>query len=216
MKPCTKCKKEQPLSEYHKAPNTKDGHRSQCKICLNEYRLTNAERIKRKKQEWYKNNAEYVAKAKKTYRDSNKESIAATKKQWCLNNPEKVRASYIRKLNKIRKDKLPNLWALNNPEKVAIIKKNYKHRRRVKEKEGSVSTSGLNNWLATMPKFCEYCGTSCLNNYHIDHIDPLSKNGKHELSNLAIACPSCNLQKSNRKLVQWLAIKTLEIKDKKP
>lgn len=48
---------------------------------------------------------------------------------------------------------------------------------------------------------CEYCrmhqslqgGT-----FHIEHIVPTSRGGDSELTNLALACPGCNLHKSNR------------------
>lgn len=47
---------------------------------------------------------------------------------------------------------------------------------------------------------CEYClmhqslqgGT-----FHIEHVTPESHGGATELENLALACPSCNLKKSN-------------------
>ncbi len=48
---------------------------------------------------------------------------------------------------------------------------------------------------------CEYCrmhqalqGAT----FHVEHIIPTASGGADELSNLAWACPSCNLKKSNR------------------
>ena len=48
---------------------------------------------------------------------------------------------------------------------------------------------------------CEYCrmhqalqGAT----FHIEHIIPQSQGGTTESANLALACPSCNLKKSNR------------------
>ena len=48
---------------------------------------------------------------------------------------------------------------------------------------------------------CEYCrmhqslqGAS----FHIEHIIPTSRGGSDNLDNLALACPSCNLHKSDR------------------
>ncbi len=48
---------------------------------------------------------------------------------------------------------------------------------------------------------CEYCrmhqslqgGT-----FHIEHVRPLARGGDSELPNLALACPGCNLHKSDR------------------
>jgi hypothetical protein len=34
--------------------------------------------------------------------------------------------------------------------------------------------------------------------FHIEHVIPFSMSGESEESNLALACPSCNLHKSNR------------------
>jgi len=46
---------------------------------------------------------------------------------------------------------------------------------------------------------CYLCGSSIpLGERHVDHIIPLSKGGEHRPSNLAIACASCNLSKSNK------------------
>lgn len=47
---------------------------------------------------------------------------------------------------------------------------------------------------------CEYCLISQDlqgAQYHIEHILPQSKGGKTQIDNLALACPSCNLYKSN-------------------
>jgi HNH endonuclease len=48
---------------------------------------------------------------------------------------------------------------------------------------------------------CEYCrmhqslqgGT-----FHVEHVVPVSRGGDSELTNLALACPGCNLHKSDR------------------
>jgi len=48
---------------------------------------------------------------------------------------------------------------------------------------------------------CEYCRMhQSLQGalFHIEHIIPISIGGSHSLENLALACPSCNLHKSNR------------------
>jgi 5-methylcytosine-specific restriction endonuclease McrA len=49
---------------------------------------------------------------------------------------------------------------------------------------------------------CVYCGCglgrkvdSGKVNYHLDHINPISNGGIHELSNLQVLCASCNLKK---------------------
>jgi len=51
---------------------------------------------------------------------------------------------------------------------------------------------------------CEYCrmhqslqGAT----FHVEHITPTAAAGSDEMSNLAWACPSCNLKKSNRQTI---------------
>jgi 5-methylcytosine-specific restriction endonuclease McrA len=39
---------------------------------------------------------------------------------------------------------------------------------------------------------CAYCFTELLQNYHIEHIKPLSAGGTNEYSNLCLSCPRCN------------------------
>lgn len=48
---------------------------------------------------------------------------------------------------------------------------------------------------------CEYCRmhqTLQVATFHIEHIIPSSRGGSEDPDNLALACPSCNLHKSDR------------------
>ena len=46
---------------------------------------------------------------------------------------------------------------------------------------------------------CYLCGELIpMGKRHVDHIVPLSKNGAHRPSNLAVACEKCNLQKHDK------------------
>lgn len=48
---------------------------------------------------------------------------------------------------------------------------------------------------------CEYCGMSQSlqgATFHVEHIIPLTCGGSTSAENLALACPSCNLHKSDR------------------
>ncbi|MCB0553442.1 MAG: HNH endonuclease [Phaeodactylibacter sp.] len=48
---------------------------------------------------------------------------------------------------------------------------------------------------------CEYCQSwrrNAIHTFNIDHLLPLDKGGKTELSNLALSCGGCNSAKSNK------------------
>jgi len=54
MKKCYKCKKEKPLSEYHKSSRRSDGRQSDCKECRSDY----------KREHYVNNKAKYIEQAK--------------------------------------------------------------------------------------------------------------------------------------------------------
>lgn len=96
------------------------------------------------------------------------------------------------------KDKIKqksDIWIYKNKDRVQAIKHTYKIKRRAKEASG-VSSSELADWSSKQDKICYWCGDNCADNYHIDHYEPLSKGGTHEIENLVIACQTCNLRKN--------------------
>jgi len=93
-------------------------------------------------------------------------------------------------------------WADRNKDKVKAIKTAYKHRRRTVERAG-ISGPELQAWESAHKKVCYWCDKPCARNYHIDHYEPLSKGGKHEASNLVIACAKCNQTKSAKDPYQF-------------
>lgn len=86
-------------------------------------------------------------------------------------------------------------WSRNNPNKRKAISKNYKAKRRSQEEAG-ITGAVLAEWTRWQPKTCFYCGAECSGDFHVDHFIPLSKGGAHVLTNLRIACASCNLRKN--------------------
>jgi 5-methylcytosine-specific restriction endonuclease McrA len=88
-------------------------------------------------------------------------------------------------------------WVKENPEKRRAIMFSYTARRRAKEKQGD-STAAIRKWIKSAKKVCYWCEVKCSREYHVDHYHPLSKGGRHEVSNLVIACPRCNLKKNAR------------------
>jgi hypothetical protein len=46
--------------------------------------------------------------------------------------------------------------------------------------------------------WCRYCGVYANGGFHLDHVYPVSKGGETTIANMVVACPPCNLRKSNR------------------
>ena len=54
---------------------------------------------------------------------------------------------------------------------------------------------------------CAYCGTARAERYELDHIVPSSRGGTNRVSNLLVACQSCNIAKGNMLVEEFLADK---------
>ena len=52
---------------------------------------------------------------------------------------------------------------------------------------------------------CAYCAKVA--KLTMDHMDPLSKGGAHDLTNVVPACRECNSGKCDRTILHWLAAK---------
>lgn len=172
-KVCRCCQQELPCSEFFARAANKDGLYSYCRKCnVIKVRETQARR-----PDWKEHKREYdrarVARLK--------DKIAEQGRERYQRNKEKVLA-YTRE------------WSARNPERRKAISQNYKHRRRAQERAG-ISTRELADWKQAQAKVCYWCGVKCARSYHVDHYVPLAKGGKHEASNLVIACPSCNKTK---------------------
>lgn len=90
-KVCTKCGEEKALCDFNKSSKSKDGYKSQCKLCVSisgkAYRENPIvkENNKRKQAEWVKNNdgrKEYF----KSYQEKNADKIKEYSKEWHLKN----------------------------------------------------------------------------------------------------------------------------------
>lgn len=55
-----------------------------------------------------------------------------------------------------------------------------------------IQKKNICNWES---KVCGICDKQILENYHLDHIIPLSKGGEHSEKNLQLTHPSCNQKK---------------------
>lgn len=78
----------------------------------------------------------------------------------------------------------------NNPDKVREWAN-----KRSNKKINRLPRGTIKNLICKQNGLCVYCFTDITNKYHVDHIIPLAKNGKHEPSNLQILCPGCNVKK---------------------
>lgn len=80
-------------------------------------------------------------------------------------------------------------------------------RRRTRERDAPGRGVTPDQWLAisnSTAGLCSYCSRPIVG-LEVDHIEPLSTGGAHDVSNIAPCCRSCNRSKGNKALVVWLA-----------
>lgn len=229
MKFCRDCSTEKEECDFHKDRKQKDGLNIYCKECNQRrvkvwrennrekylqdcknrylenkevfslksavYRSENKEEIRRRDEKYRIENRDKKNAQQKIYRSHNKDVIAERNRKYKLENPDKIKQknrSYVE-----RNPEKAKMWAVNN-----------QHKRR-SYKKSTLKSSELKEWVISQSKVCLYCRCDCEQNFHIDHIIPLSKGGLHEIHNLAISCEWCNCHKSNKSVedfIIWLSI----------
>lgn len=213
-KVCSKCYIDQPLSCFSKNNFGKYGCRSVCKQCDKKYHHTNyiknKDKIDKQNKEYYESNKDAVKVRAKQWYIANKKRLNAQNKQWYSKNKPKVilRQKNYRVENKtvisIRESKYhsKNKTRINARHSAYFqtpigraVRINTKHKRRSIEKQGDVTSQQILR-LQQNATHCFWCELP-LNDkkVHIDHFYPLSKGGKHSLSNLVVACSKCNITK---------------------
>lgn len=141
---------------------------------------------------WRKANLEKVKTYGALWREINLKRKTETDAAWVANNHEKRIKSVL-------------AWKDANPEKVRAQK--------AKRRAITLSASGYGvtgeQWkqiLEAAGGVCSYCGEQ-KENLTMDHIIPLMRGGEHDVSNITVACVSCNSSKGVKLLHEWKKLK---------
>lgn len=191
-KACTKCGSFFPITKEFFAvqKKTKSGLSTECRNCLRirdkEYKQKNKAKLYKKSREYRKNNPDWLKQVKKNYYQRNRQTI-------------------IEKSRRYRAEK-PNYWVITK-EKTA--QKNRRRRAFLQNANGSHSAKDIETLQFLQKRRCYYCSIKISKKYHIDHIVPLSRGGSDDISNLCIACVSCNLQKGTKLIGEWIPFNPL-------
>lgn len=151
-----------------------------CYGCVTTEEYTAAQSARAKAKYW-EDPASAIAKCIEA-RKKNPEASAAYAKKWQAANKDKIRAA-----EAARKAR--------DPEAYLLVYRGHASRRRAR-KRGGMSVPEFVAWVKAQKKVCYWCERKCTKDYHVDHYHPLVKGGKHEASNLVIACARCNQTKS--------------------
>jgi len=151
---------------------------------------TNREKHRR----WYEANRERKQAENKTWDEANREKRRQYTARYRERNPE-AGADWYRR-NKAEKDRKNREWREKNPERWRLLVDTGLAKRRVLARE-SVERIVPLVILERDDGVCGICGGDVdPQDFHIDHIVPVSKGGTHTYDNVQVAHPSCNSRKS--------------------
>lgn len=144
---------------------------------MRRWRAANRDRARASERARYAADPErHRAKAKR-WRDANPEKVRASVHAWQARNPEKAKA-----INKAwierNRERMRDRYALRHARQVGAPNVEKIDRREIYRRDGGR---------------CHLCGKPAGDDYHLDHLVPLSKGGDHTKVNLRVAHPHCNL-----------------------
>lgn len=206
IKSCSKCHAQYPgTPDYFNRNRTRpDGLSLWCKPCdlPGSLKSNVGEKARAVKTRWRKKNPEYH----KDYHQRHAEKIKQKVAEWQSRNREKV-IGYKQKSYKanpispeVRRAK-KRAWRASNP---AMARAQVIRRRAAKlNAPGNHTAADIERQYKAQKARCYYCHIKVGNDYHVDHVVPLSRGGSNDPSNIVIACPSCNTAKRDKMPYEW-------------
>lgn len=201
FKRCTSCGTEKLPTEFGVANTQKSGLAPECRDCF-----------RNRVRKFRSDNREHCRKQDSGYRLADPVSAKARSRKWYRKKVtahpgfyrEGARVAYLKYREK--RCAYSRKWAKDNPNRCWARLFN----RRSLAKVGGRKVPAkelLRVRLVDSLGICSYCNGG--GQIQIDHIEPLTKGGLHELENFAPACNVCNLAKRNTPLLVWLARRAL-------
>ena len=156
------------------------GHREECTVSVMRWREANKERYQ-----------EYESQ----YHAANKEKDNARTRRWQADNKERNRENH---------------WRYYAEHKDEYLAQARMRKAKIDEYD-KIQQEEYDDIFNAQKGLCAYCGTLMLgegDSHHpdyctMDHIVPLSRDGKHEIGNILFACRSCNSSKHAKTIAEW-------------
>ena len=187
-KRCPDCEQIKSVDEFHNNKASIDGKAAYCKVCLlargAAYRMANPDKVKATNAASKKKHYSKAKATRRKYEDANRDLVNARKRDWNRRNKD-----IVHQMNQRSYAKNPALFINNAMKRYA----------KFKGVEQRLVTKRDIARLQQMP--CIYCQSK--ERIEIDHIQPIERNGRHSIGNLAPACLTCNRSKSDLFVMQW-------------
>lgn len=198
FKQCVTCKKPLPFRAFHRNRTMRDGLQKMCKACnlsylrahkekrteiARRYRQTHRDKYNAHVRQYRLNHPEAVRKANRNWYATHRAKAIEAGKLFAKTHP-----GFMREQNK--------KYRQRHPEKTKQIRNNQSARRR--GAEGKCTSPDMRAQYAKQNGLCYWCSVPLPDNWHADHVIPISRGGTNWPENMVCACPSCNYSKSDR------------------
>lgn len=183
---CTQCGAEKALAEFPKDPRGRGGRRANCKAC---------QRIRAREQ--YEAHREKRLAYRRVHYAANREKLIKEMRAYDAANHEAklARLKAYREAHREESVERAKAWRLANPERCRAhgqIKRARKKRVPYEKVDPAVV-------YRRDEGRCGICGEMTdPNDWHLDHIIPLSRGGHHLYLNVQVSHPVCNIAKGAR------------------
>jgi 5-methylcytosine-specific restriction endonuclease McrA len=187
MQRCSVCCVEKPFSEFHRHKRRRlNGLSSTCKDCAkvraSKWYAENRERGRATRSEWHEANRPSQLEAMKRYRSETVDQRKISARKW-------------REKNKTRKRMADAAWQQKNQERMRVYRRVSEAKRRAST--GSHTSKDIDDIKKLQRNCCAICKMK-LAQFEIDHINPLSRGGSNDRSNIQLLCSACNGAKHAR------------------
>jgi 5-methylcytosine-specific restriction endonuclease McrA len=213
--PCKACRKEYATE-----------HKEHRKAYTVKYRQEHAEGIKAKKHQDYQSNKYGAKEQMDGYRKEHREVLSSYSRRYRQEHREDCKAYLVRYRQENREawNAYSRRYHQEHQEQCREKSRKYsktpkgrlidnvkssKRRAAKLASKGSYTTEQIQEKMIRQGHKCYYCQIRLKKEkgryiFHHDHIVPLSRGGSNNIDNIAIACPTCNLKKSDKLLHEWL------------
>ncbi len=203
MRVCSGCQSPYPRTSEYWPPNKgcREGLDTQCRECRKAasrryyagHRVEHAARVTR----WKDGHTEAFREYQSTYNQTHRERIAARMSDWYTRNKVRVSATKAAYYAAHRAEYAQSsaAWWRVHPD--AARAKVNRRRARIAGNGGSFTAKEWQNLCVTYDHRCLRCGRED-QPLAADHIQPVSKGGSSDISNIQPLCRSCNSWKGAR------------------
>lgn len=174
--------------------------------CNKRWAEANPEKVKAASAKWRAANREKKRAESATYRAAHKEKMQAQSAAWCKAHPEKM-AEYQRAFRERNPESSrTRREAYRATPEGALVHRTCAARRRALKRnaQGSHDRGDVEECFRVQGGRCFYCLASLVDDYHVDHMMPLSRGGSNGPENIVVSCQQCNLRKRTKTAEEFI------------